>query len=107
MARCNRRRPALRLEALEERTVPANVTVADCRITANAAAYGGAIDTGALARLTVTGCTFDGNFASEDGGAICASGPTTLLNTTVSDNGANGSGGGIDKPFNPSNPSLT
>ena len=58
---------------------------------------GGAIfTTGAGSGITLTNATFSGNTAGRNGGAVAASGPLTILSSTIVGNTANGAGGGID-----------
>jgi len=71
-----------------------NLTVTECRLAYNSAAYGGAILN--YGTLAVTNSTLAHNSASQDGGGIHnASGTVTVTNSTLAYNSANSSGGGI------------
>ena len=75
------------------------MTVINCTLSHNNAAFGGGISNGGT--LTVIDSTFVGNSASISGGAIENAGATlTVTNSTFSNNSATGFfGGGIDNVF--------
>ena len=75
------------------------MTVTNCTLSHNGAAFGGGISNGGT--LTVIGSTFVGNIASVSGGAIeNADATLTVTNSTFSNNIATGFfGGGIDSEF--------
>lgn len=74
----------------------ATVIVENCVFTANSGGNGGAIFNGA--DLFVDSCTFSNNFGTDSGGAVAGIGSlsnTSITNSTFSENGADGHGGGV------------
>ena len=74
-----------------------STTVTSSGFSSNSGKEGGAVNV-AAGTLSVSESTFDGNYASGNGGALrfsVASGKASLSNVTVSGNNAGGSGGGL------------
>ncbi len=66
------------------------------RTGVSTAAWGGAVDLSGAAPLYALNCTFTGNSATDDGGAIAVLGQLVLEHCTISGNSAtNGRGGGL------------
>jgi outer membrane protein assembly factor BamB len=61
----------------------ANLTVANCSVTAN---RGGGISCGSRSNLTVTGCTISGNIGAHGSGIRCHQGSLTVNNSIVWNN---------------------
>jgi len=73
-----------------------NLTIANCIVTGNHAAYGGGgIMCWDLSDALVTDCTISGNTAAAGGGICCNYSSATIRNCLVFDNSATEDGGGV------------
>ena len=74
----------------------ADVAMANSVFSENVASVGGAFAADSLSNITLTGCSFDGNGASTDGGAVHLNGnvTATFSHTTFDANTASTGGGG-------------
>jgi predicted outer membrane repeat protein len=76
-----------------------NLTMRECEVTGNSAFSGGAVrmdEVGAFrGDISALDCVFSDNYSESNGGALFSTGNVTLTNTTLSNNFARLSGGGL------------
>ena len=70
------------------------LTLTDSAVTGNAATHGGGIWKRSRGKLAISHSAISGNFASDDGGGVSATGTLTLSDSTITEN-SGGNGGGI------------
>ena len=70
-------------------------TIESCVFSGNSATYGGAINGGNGANITIKGCTFTGNTTTQNGGAVNGAGEATInvSGCIFTENSAAGNGG--------------